>query len=212
MQSGGKSIRIHTVEPASPGPHPAVLMLHGAGGNVYFWLDHIAPTIAQLGFAVYAVHYFDRTGTTYASGDVLADGVSIPQWIETVQDALAWVARQPAVDPGRIALLGVSLGGFLALSLGTNPVLPIHAIVDISGGLVAPWEGQATHAFPPTLILHGESDPVVPVSHAHSLDKLLTGLKVEHETHLLPHEGHWFSTAAQTEMLVHIGKFLDQHL
>jgi carboxymethylenebutenolidase len=216
IQSGGKTIRIHTIEPGGPnqgpGRHPAVLILHGAGGNVYFWLDHIAPTIAQLGFAVYGIHYFDRTGTTYASGDVLADGVSIPLWIETVKDAIAWVAQQPQVDPGRIALLGVSLGGFIALALGTDQTLPIHAIVDISGGLVAPWEGFATSAFPPTLILHGENDPVVPVSHAHALDKLLTKLQVDHEMHLLPHEGHWFSTATQVELLHHIATFLNQHL
>jgi carboxymethylenebutenolidase len=210
--SGGKTIRVHVIEPAAPGPHPAVVMLHGAGGNVYFWLEHIAPTIAKLGFAVYAIHYFDRTGTSYASGEVLADGVSIPRWIETLENALAWVADQPVVDPERIALLGVSLGAFLALSLGTDKALPIRAIVELSGGLVAPWEGQATAAFPPTLILHGESDPVVPVAHAHTLDQLLTKLNVEHEAHLLAHEGHWFSAAAQVEILRRIATFLDRHL
>ena len=215
IQSGGKPIRVHYSEPETGAPFRAVLMLHGAGGNVYFWLDHIAPAIAQLGIAVYAVHYFDGTGTKYASAAVLADGVSIPAWLETVRDTLAWMAQRPGVDRERIALLGVSLGGFVALALGTEPApggVALRAIVDLSGGLAPPWDGMATEAFPPTLIVHGESDPVVPVVNAHLLDALLTRLKVKHELHTFPHEGHWFSMRAQEEILRGIAGFLDEYL
>jgi dienelactone hydrolase len=215
IQSGGKPIRVHVEEPEGVGPFRAVLMLHGAGGNVYFWLDHIAPQIAQLGVAVYAVHYFDGTGTKYASAAVLADGVSIPFWLQTVRDTLAWIRERPGVDGGRIGLLGISLGGFIALALGTEAEpggVKLKAIVDISGGLAPPWDAMATGEFPPTLIVHGENDPVVPVENALTLDALLTRLKVEHELHTFPHEGHWFSLAAQVDLLHGIAGFLQERL
>jgi carboxymethylenebutenolidase len=215
IQSGGKPIRVHYIEPNTSEPFRAVLMLHGAGGNVYFWLDHIAPAIAELGIAVYAVHYFDSTGTKYASPAVLADGVSIPTWLETIRDTLAWMLTRKGIDRERIGLLGVSLGGYVALALGTeNDPGGVHlkAIADISGGLAPPWDAMATKDFPPTLILHGENDPVVPVENAYALDKLLTRLGVVHEMHTFPHEGHWFSMATQVELLRGLAGFLDEYL
>jgi dipeptidyl aminopeptidase/acylaminoacyl peptidase len=215
IQSGGKPIRVHVDEPEGDGPFRAVLMLHGAGGNVYFWLDHIAPEIAKLGIAVYAVHYFDATGTKFASAAVLNDSVSIPLWLQVVRDTLHWIQTRPRVAANRIALIGLSLGGFIALALGTEAApggVMLKAIVDVAGGLAPPWDALATSAFPPTLIVHGENDPVVPVENALTLDALLTRLKVEHELHTFPHEGHWFSLAAQADLLHGIAGFLDERL
>ena len=113
---------------------------------------------------------------------------------------------------GRVALVGISLGGFLALALGTDPANRIKAIVDISGGLAAPWDQQATAQFPPTLILHGEADTVVPVTQARAVDGILTRLKAPHETKILAGEGHWFSSGAQFRMLGAIAPFLGKYL
>ena len=49
--------------PPPPAPHPAIVLLHGSGGGVSFWLDRIGPMLSRLGVLIYAVHYFDRTGT-----------------------------------------------------------------------------------------------------------------------------------------------------
>jgi len=117
------------------------------------------------------------------------------------------------VDSERIALLGISLGAFLSLALGTQlPAGTIRAIVEISGGLVAPFADAATSAFPPTLIVHGDADTVVPVAHAHSLAERLKKLNVEHQQKLLPGEGHWFSAAAQDSILQAVALFLAAHL
>ena len=146
--SGGKPIRLDAHLPATPGPHPALLLLHGSGGNIAFWLDRIAPFLSALGAAIFAPHYFDRTGTARADAATLQDGIHVPLWLETVGDALAHIAALPDVDPGRIALVGVSLGAFLSLALATRPALPIKLVVDLSGGLVPPYEAGATSAFP----------------------------------------------------------------
>ena len=213
LQIGGKSVRLDLYEPRSEGPRPAILLLHGAGGNTGYWLDGLAPLLARAGIAAYAVHYFDRTGTIRADPRTLSDGVHVPLWLDTIRETLVELSRRPTVDAKRIALVGVSLGAFLSLAVATDPGTPrIRAIVDVSGGLVPPYEAAATAAFPPTLILHGDADTVVSVSHAHALDVRLNALKVEHPVHIFPGEGHWFSDGAQMRILAYASGFLARHL
>jgi carboxymethylenebutenolidase len=217
--AGGKLIHIEVHEPAaSAAPAPAVILLHGAGGNVGFWLDRLAPLAVSGGLCVYAPHYFQRTGTGRADVATITDGVHVPLWLDTLAAALAWVAARPAVDPARIALVGISLGGFLALcyaaqqSAQPSPAPAICAVVELSGGLVEPFASQATSRFPPTLILHGAADTIVPVAQAHALDALLNRLNVPHATHILPNEGHWFSGPAQMQLLLAVSNFLSRYL
>ncbi len=200
--------------------HPAILLLHGSGGHIDFWTARLAPLLNEAGIGLYAPHYFERTNTSRADLAMLTDGVHVPRWIETVDAALSFVASRPAVDPQRIVLAGISLGAFLALALSAqlsaerklSASRRVHALLDISGGLVPPYEALATSAMPPTLILHGAEDNVVPVSFAYSLDRRLTELKVLHRTEILANEGHWFSPAAQPRLLLAISAFLQEHL
>jgi predicted esterase len=194
--------------------------MHGAGGNVGFWLDRLAPQLKATGIAVYAPYYFDRTDTVRADLAIIADGVHVPRWLDTLDAALTFAATRPGVDASRVALVGVSLGAFLSLALAAqlsaSPDTATHkrirTIVDISGGLIDPFASQATRAFPPTLIIHGIADAVVSVTHARKLDKLLTTLGVTHETRLLPNEGHWFNAPAQMQLLLSVVSFLGKNL
>jgi carboxymethylenebutenolidase len=210
--SGDKSIHIDQHEPTTPGRHPAILLLHGSGGNVSFWSDRIAPHLTRLNVAFYAVHYFDRTGTTRAAYADIIDGHHFPAWLSAIADALAYIRTRPNIDPNRIALLGISLGAFLSLALATDPATNIRAIVEISGGLPDPYAANATSAFPPTLILHGGADTFVTVSDAHKLEAQLTALNVPHETHIFPNQGHWFDSPTQLQILLATARFLSQHL
>ena len=212
--SGGRRIHVDVLEPPGKGMAPAILLLHGSGGNFRFWMDRLAPHVARLGVSIYAVHYFDRTGTVRADAATILDGRHFPQWLETVQDALSFVAARERTDPRRIVLLGISLGAFLALAASsaarTGPA--VRAVVEISGGLPDPYAARATSAFPPTLILHGEADTVVPVQLARDLDRRLSELGVVHQARLFPGEGHWFSAGAQIAILLAIAGFLSSTL
>lgn len=210
--SGGKSISMDSHEPAAEGGHPAILLLHGAGGNVRFWADRAAPYLTSLRIGLHAVHYFDRTATVRADPATILDGVHYPLWLETISDAILELRRRPTVDPDRIVLLGVSLGAYLALSAAGSRAGEIRAVVEISGGLAPPYVAQVTSAFPPTLIVHGAADTVVPVSEAEALDRLLTRLAVPHTTEILAGQGHWFDPAAQLRILLSMASFLRRYL
>jgi carboxymethylenebutenolidase len=223
--SGGVSIRMHAEEVALPGtnspqPRPALLLLHGSGGHVDFWTDRLGPVLKGSGIGLYAPHYFDRTRTVRADLATITDGRHVPQWLETIDAALTFAASRPGVDPDRIVLAGVSLGGFLALSLAaqfsarpeTQGRRRICALMDVSGGLVPPYDALATERMPPTLIVHGATDTIVPVSFAQELDRRLTALGVPHRTEILPDEGHWFSPAAAPRILLAASSFLEPYL
>ncbi|MGI4830590.1 MAG: alpha/beta hydrolase family protein [Janthinobacterium lividum] len=225
FNSNGSLIRMHAQEIDAGSGHPAarrpaVLLLHGAGGHVDFWTARLSPFLQEGRIGLYAPHYFDRTGTTRADLSTISDGVHVPKWLETIDAATHFIASRPGVDPSRIVLAGISLGAFLALAFAAqlsaieteNGSKRIRGILELSGGLVDPYTALATAQMPPTLIVHGATDTIVPVSFAHDLDQRLTSLGVIHRTEILPNEGHWFSPAAMPRMLLTVSSFLQSVL
>ncbi len=168
FESGGKPIRLDTYLPESAASLPAVIALHGAGGDAT-GSGKFAALLAEQGFAVFVLHYFDRTGTEYADKPTIFR--NFPIWMKTLWEAVSFVEKQPQVDRERIALLGFSLGAYLSLA-NSSIDGRIRAVVEFFGGL--PREMRLfMRRLCPTLILHGEADPTVPVAEAYNLQKLL---------------------------------------
>jgi carboxymethylenebutenolidase len=201
FSSSPVEIRMQQFEPQTGLRHPALVILHGSGGAVSFWLNRLAPRLLDAGVAAYAPHYFDKTGTERATAEMIFDGRHFHQWLNAVEDAVGYVAARPAVDSNRIGVLGISLGGFLAVALATQDSR-VRALVEVSGGVPHGWESRITSAMPATLALHGAQDSVVPVSEALKLQQLLAEQRVPNQVEILPGEGHWFSSAAQMQMLL----------
>src|SRR5271155_5203724 len=188
FQSGGKSIRLDAYLPDTHGaPVPAVVALYGAGGNVS-GMERYASTLAAQGFAVYLLHYFDRTGTESADKPTILR--NFPLWMKTLWDAISFVEEQPQVDGKRIALLGFSLGAYLSLA---NSAIDhrVQAVVEFFGGM--PKEMNLfMRRLCPVLILHGEADLTVPVEEAYHLQKLLEKKQIAYEIKIYPGAGHGF--------------------
>ena len=191
FQSGGNPIRLDAYLPETPnGSVPAVIALHGAGGNVS-GMERYASMLAAQGFAVYILHYFDRTGTDSADKPTILR--NFPLWMKTLWDAISFVETQPQVDGKRIALLGFSLGAYLSLA---NSAIDqrVQAVVEFFGGMP-----KEMHLFMrrlcPVLILHGEADATVPVEEAYQLQKLLEKKGIPYEIKIYPGVGHGFEDA-----------------
>jgi carboxymethylenebutenolidase len=188
FKSGGKPIRLDAFLPeTSTGPLPAVIALYGSGGNVS-GMERYAGTLAAQGFAVYLLRYFDRTATTYADKSTILR--NFPLWMKTLWDAISFIAAEPQVDAKRIALLGFSLGAYLSLA---NSAIDhrVKVVVEFFGGM--PKEMNFfMRRLCPVLILHGESDAIVPVAEAYQLQKLLEKKRIPYEIKIYPGIGHGF--------------------
>jgi len=149
-----------------------------------------ASMLASHGFVVHVLHYFDRTGTTGVADKQTAIR-NFPLWGKTIWDAISHAGAQPAIDPDRIGLLGFSLGAYLALSVAAVDAR-VKAVVEFFGGM--PKEMQFfMRRLCPTLILHGEQDPTVPVSEARHLQQLLEKRTIPYEMQIYPGAGHGFT-------------------
>ena len=209
FESGGKSIGLDTFLPEAKGQLlPAVIGLHGSGGGHASMADP-ASLLAEQGFAVYVLHYFDRTGTSEIDG-LQTIFRHFPVWMKTLWDAVSFVARQPQIDPERIGLLGFSLGAYLALSAAAiDP--RIRAVVEFFGGM--PKEMKFfTRRLCPVLILHGEQDKTVPVAEAYHLQQVLEKKQIAYEMQIYPGAGHGFSGETWRDAGLRTLAFLEKYL
>lgn len=149
---------------AGPGPHPALVFVHGGPrrqmllgfhpsgyySNAYTLNQHFAAE----GYDVLAVNY--RSGTGY--GRAFRDAPSIARdGAAEYRDILAaghWLAAQADVDPKRIGIWGGSWGGYLtALALARNSDLfaagvdfhGVHAMVRPVDNNLSPDAQAAAH-------------------------------------------------------------------
>ena len=187
--------------------HPAVMVVHGSGGG-HTSISQYSPMLARFGYAVFVVRYFESTGTRYASPS--ATRQHFKTWVQTLGDAIDFMAAQPAVDQQRIGLLGLSLGGYLSMALASTD-RRVRSVINIFGGFPEPYASAVT-AMPPALILHGDADPVVPVSEAYKADDILEKINAPHEMKIYPGLGHAFDPVHAVDASQRILSFLSRYL
>jgi len=171
-------------------------------------MDKSAMLLAEQGFAVYVLHYFDRTDTQFADKQIIFR--NFPIWMKTLWDAVSFVEKQPGVDRERIALLGFSLGAYLSLANASIDGR-LRAVVEFFGGL--PREMKLfMRRLCPVLILHGEADPTVPVEEAYQLRDLLEKKSIPYEIKIYPGAGHGFENEIWRDAGLRTLQFLQKHL
>lgn len=208
--SNGRPVRVERFEPEGRTAGAVVFLLHGADGLRYRAPTYraIARDLARAGYVALLPHYFDATGP--APGVFAINPVQFLAWMQAVADGMTYAAREYPVGARRIGLLGFSLGAYLSLSVAGQDAR-VGAVVDCFGGLPDLFAEAAAH-LPPTLILHGEADPVVPVSEARKLEQMLKAYGRPYTMHLYPGQGHTFDGRTLRDALDRVLAFLAEHL
>ncbi len=121
--------------PDGPGPHPAVIVVHGSGpADRFNSSDYATQLLPDRGIAVLI---YDKRGVGQSTGIYRDVGPSNSEEAlgQLASDALAWVGflqQQEAIDPNRIGMTGVSQAGWIMpLAAAQSP--DVAFIINIVG-------------------------------------------------------------------------------
>jgi acetyl esterase/lipase len=206
---GGRDLAVDVFAPGGGlgggGMGACVVLLHG-GAWMFGGPQDMAAQAAALaaeGFTCIAAEYRLSPEATW------------PAQVQDVQDVIAWVRAQAAdlrISPDRIALLGASAGGHLALmaapqaaavvAICAPPELrlppaeaganPIAALLGPGADAAAAWAASplahVSAAFPPVCLVGGGRDTLVPPEALLALYAALHAAGVPVDLHI--HHGH----------------------
>jgi dienelactone hydrolase len=136
-------------------PAPAVVLLHSCNGDWRKLDERWGKLISSWGYVTLTVDSFGPRGLKQTCGS----NAPVPLAFDAYR-ALNYLTRQPSVDPARVAMLGFSQGGWLALSSVERG--PIEKIAEhkfrAAIAFYPPCLGFKDNMTVPTLVLIGELD------------------------------------------------------
>ncbi len=197
---GGFSLTLDASIPDGPGPHPAVIIVHGGGfirGDKQTFVPPLFPPLTEANFAWFSINY--RLAPQYQFAAAHED-------LGAAMRFLKKNAKRYRIDPQRIAVMGESAGGTIVAYYGMTAKgsMKPKAVVDFYG--IADWnlnlnlkgelsenakqwlgplaDSEASRAkasaityaakdAPPFLFLHGTRDTQVPYEHSPRLCEAL---------------------------------------
>ena len=190
--------------PAGTEKRMALVHFHGGGfarGSKETLAAKITPITAR-GYVSIAAQYR------------LSGAAKWPAQIDDAKTHIRWVranATSLGIDPARIAIVGYSAGGHIALFTAAQPGTDLAACIAfypqtdvraVAAALMPPASDEAAISdasplahikagYPPTVIFHGLSDVTIPPENSQHLLQTLRDAKVPSELHTftgVPHE------------------------
>lgn len=197
----GDSLDGPRVEPADGGPaQQLVVFLHGLGadGNDLIQLaPAFAPVLPQAAFvsphapfacdmAPMGYQWFSLRDTSY---EALLSGVGTAAPL--IEGFLEAELERLGLGWTRLALVGFSQGAMLALHVALRRAEACAALIGFSGALIGGDRlAGEIRSRPPTLLVHGDMDEVVPVQALPAAVSTLEALDVPVESERRPGLGH----------------------
>lgn len=180
--------------PRGPGPHPAVILMHGCGGlqpSVAQALDLHAEALNAAGFAALILDSFGPRGI--GGGHVcetyerLGDARSYR--MQDARDARAYLETRPEIDSANIFAMGQSNGGSVTIRLSQRDTREFRALA-----AYYPWcgafnrLGSKARLTTPLIVFGGDADDWVPPDDCTTI----TANGAEYALHVYPGAAHSF--------------------
>jgi carboxymethylenebutenolidase len=180
----GFAMTAYLTRPASPIRTPGILFIYEAFG-MNGEMTRIADELAAEGYAVLLPNLFDRGSWFSCIRQILKDlKAGSGQGVQDLIQARNWLAQQEYVDPGKIAVMGLCMGGGFALLLGKTGLFQVSA----------PFYGQVPEKLQgicPVVASYGGRDKML-VKDAQRLEKELPTLGIAYDMKIYPEAGHSF--------------------
>jgi dienelactone hydrolase len=185
------------LKPRGPGPFPAVVISHGAGGGATSYSRVVGMDMVQWGMVCIATNYTHAGGVPLgAPGSAAETGASQPNVLRA--HAAFDILRQLGyVDMSRVAAHGHSMGAFVTAALAGAYPTDFRAASHTAGGVrfdgiagPAPVEAQVRSIRAPYQMHHGDRDTTVALALDQRLDAILQGIGTVHELHVYPGADH----------------------
>jgi dienelactone hydrolase len=221
---------------------PAVVLPHGGPSSRDEWgFDWLSQFLASQGYAVLQPNYRGSEGY----GEEWLQKNGFQSWRTSIGDVTAgarWLAGQGIADPGRMAIVGWSYGGYAALQSEVaepglfKAVVAIAPVTDLgtlkeqyryftSFRLASEYIGSGPHVregsplqnaeriTAPVLLVHGTRDFNVAVSHSQKMERQLRAAGKKVEYIELPGLEHSLADSeARARILERTAAFLATHL
>lgn len=223
IQRGRDLVPATWIMPPSVERTPAVLLLHGLSSNKERMSSSAGRVLASRGISSLAIDlplHGERRGGN--PRDMLSNPLAlVGAWrtaLKEVHDVVTWLEGQRSVDASRIAVLGYSLGGFLALMAAADDdrlrVVALAAAGDLPDAtpyasmvraLIDPPRAARKLRGRPLLLVNGRSDTTTRPAQA---ERLFAAAE-EPKTMLWYDGGHWPPPACINETVDWLQSELD---
>jgi dienelactone hydrolase len=199
VEKAGRTLQLSAqlYRPTSTQPLPAVAIFHGCGG-VGVNNTRMAELLKGWGYAALVVDSFSARGLKDVCGRNWPSQAAADARAHDIDAALAWLGKQSFVDARRLAFMGYSYGGGVAmlraLAPGSDTAAPTPAraaILVYPDCALADALGAKLAVRQPTLLAMAALDDWTPVSQCKAvLDRVVQGRDLI-ETHI--YEGAYHS-------------------
>jgi carboxymethylenebutenolidase len=186
---------------------PGIILLYGANGLTprYFPLLRY---LVEGGYTTFVPRFLALPGKESAVGQ--EGRRNFPYWLETLTKALMNIVSRPGIDSTRIGLIGVSLGASLGLALAAH-CFAVKAIADWYGE-IPEFVVDKSFRMPPTLILHGGSDRVVPLQKVRRFALAMRQENIPCELHIYPGERHILRPSRHLDAAMRTRAFFEKYI
>ncbi len=192
---GGPAVRAYVARPSTPGPHPAVIMVHEFWGLKQDIVGK-AEALAKEGYVVVAPDLMRGSSTSSLVRAIFqVASTPMPQIDGDLDAVFTWLTTQPDVKPDRIAVMGFCFGGGASLRYSVNTGKPAATIVFY--GTPISDAARLKNISGPVLGIFGGDDGSIPVASVQAMEAGLKDAGVKNEISIYPEQPHAFVTSIE---------------